>query len=229
MNTERTRVVAKLATLALGAALLVALTVVFFAPPDQRAQGAVPGEPSATLRALRGVPQDGIALGEPDAPVTIVEFADLQCPFCAQFHAQAFPGLLERYVKSGKVRIELNLLRFVGPDSDRLARTAAGAAATDRMWQVAGLAYERQGHENSGYATDEFLDELTADAGLGALDPGPSAERIVAAAEGKAGRARIDSTPSFLIGPTGGELRRFQPSSLALGEFAARIDQDLRR
>ena len=63
-------------------------------------------------------------------------------------------------MRTGKVRVELRLLRFLGPDSDRLARVAAGAAAQNRMWQFVELAYQRQGAENSGYATDDFINSL---------------------------------------------------------------------
>lgn len=216
----------RLGVLALAAALFVAVAVGVAGPRDDDGQRAAAGERTAAT-ALRGIPQDGAALGDADAPVTMVEFADLQCPFCAAYHAQAFPQLLE-YVRSGKLRLELRLLRFLGPDSDRLARVAAGAAAEDRMWQVAGLAYARQGHENSGHADDAFLDGLVADAGLKSVDAGPRADAFIARAERLAHHAGIDSTPSFLIGPTGGRLSRFQPGSFDPAEFAARIEQELR-
>jgi protein-disulfide isomerase len=218
----------RLGVLAVAAALLVAIAVVLASPAaeDKRSEAAGGGD---VTQALHGVTQDGIALGAPDAPVTLVEFADLQCPFCREYHEQVFPTLLERYVKTGKLRLELRLLRFVGPDSDRLARTAAGAAAHDRMWQVAGLAYARQGVENSGYADQDFVDALVADAGLDGVDAGSPAEDVVAAAEEKAHHAGIDSTPSFLIGPTGGRLERFQPDALSPQPFVERIEQDLAR
>ena len=138
------------------------------AGPDGDEQPGRGGEPAGGGRdsALRGIPQSGISLGSPDAPVTMVEFADLQCPFCAEYHRNVFPTLLKRYVRTGKLRLELRLLRFLGPDSDRLARVAAAAAAQNRMWQFVGLAYQRQGAENSGYATDDFINTLAADAGL---------------------------------------------------------------
>jgi protein-disulfide isomerase len=179
--------------------------------------------------ALKGIPQSGLTLGSPTAPVTMVEFADLQCPFCAEYHHNVFPALLDRYVRTGKVRLELRLLRFIGPDSDRLARVAVAAAAQNRMWQFVGLAYDRQGRENSGYATDDFINKLTRDAGLQRPDAGAAAERQVEGNERLAKTAGLESTPSFLIGPTGGTLRPFQPSELSPGAFIPKIDQELSR
>jgi protein-disulfide isomerase len=187
------------------------------------------GGGSAPESALRGIPQSGIVLGSPDAPVTMVEFADLQCPFCAEYQARVFPELLDRYVRTGRLRIELRLLRFLGPDSDRLARAASAAAAQDRMWQLVELAYARQGRENSGYATDAFIKSLLADAGVKGADTGAAAEPELRRAAQAARRAGIDSTPSFLIGPTGGTLARFEPGELTPGPFVARIQEELRR
>src|ERR687883_808991 len=123
------------------------------------------GKHAGGASLVDGIPQSGLSLGSPKAPVTIVEFADLQCPFCAEYHHNVFPAILDRYVRTGKVRLELRLLRFIGPDSDRLARTALAASRQNRMWQFVGLAYARQGRENSGYATDSFINGLVADAG----------------------------------------------------------------
>src|ERR671923_60 len=141
--------------------------------------------------------------------VAIVEFADLQCPFCAQYERDVFPTILKRYVRTGKVRLELRLLRFIGPDSDRLARVAAAAAGQNRMWQFVALAYQRQGRENSGYATDDFINRLSADAGLKSPDAGAAAEQQVRRDEQAARTLGVESTPSFLIGRTGGRLSRF--------------------
>jgi protein-disulfide isomerase len=109
-------------------AAVVVVVAVLLAGGDSSDGDKGGGTPAATTSALRGVPQSGIALGSPDAPVTMVEFADLQCPFCKEYSENVFPELLKRYVRTGKLRLELQLLRFLGPDSDRLARAAAGAA-----------------------------------------------------------------------------------------------------
>ena len=179
--------------------------------------------------ALKGIPQSGLWLGDPNAPVTMVEFADLQCPFCAEYHHNVLPALLDRYVRTGKLRLELRLLRFLGRDSDRLARVALGASAQNRMWQFVGLAYDRQGQENSGYATNAFINKLAQDAGLKPLSAGAAAERQVQGNEQLAEKAGIDSTPSFLIGPSGGTLKRFEPSQLTPDAFIPKIDQELSR
>ena len=214
----------RLLVLAAVAGVIVLIAVVLAGPGEKDEPSTTP---SAQRQLLDGIPQEGIALGSPDAPVTIVEFADLQCPFCAEYHHNVFPELVRRYVRTGKVRLELRLLRFLGPDSDRLARTAAGAAAQNRMWQFVGLAYDRQGTENSGYATDEFINSLAADAGLEDANAGRSADALIRRGEQAARTARIESTPSFLIGPTGGALAHFQPSDLTPDAFVPRIREEL--
>jgi protein-disulfide isomerase len=210
-------------------AVAIVLVAVLVAGGKDDAGGGDGGSPAAVKSGLDGIPQSGIALGSPDAPVTMVEFADLQCPFCAEYHHQVFPELLKRYVRTGKLRLELRLLRFLGPDSDRLARVAAAAATQNRMWQFTGLAYDRQGAENSGYATDAFLNELATEAGLESPDAGPAADRLIRRSENAARTLGIDSTPSFLIGPTDGTLQRFQPNDLTPDAFVPRIEEELRR
>jgi protein-disulfide isomerase len=221
--TKRNPMVIRLAVLA-GIAVVAVLAAVVLAGGPGSDGGT---KTTSDTSALKGIPQSGLALGSPKAPVTIVEFADLQCPFCAEYHRNVFPSILDRYVRTGKVRLELRLLRFLGPDSDRLARVAAAAAAQNRMWQFVGLAYDNQGQENSGYATNGFINKLARDAGLKRLDAGAAAERQVQANESLAKTAGVSSTPSFLIGRTGGTLRPFQPSDLTPGAFIPKIDSEL--
>jgi protein-disulfide isomerase len=203
----------------------VLVAIVVASPAKDSSNGG--GAPAAA-ESLKGIPQSGVTLGSPDAPVTIVEYADLQCPFCAEYSRNVFPTLLDRYVRTGKVQLQLRLLRFLGPDSDRLARVASAAATQSRMWQFVELAYQRQGRENSGYATDGFINSLAADAGLRKADAGAAAERQVRLAEQSARSLGIESTPSFLIGRTGAPMKRFQPSDLTADAFVPAIEKELR-
>jgi protein-disulfide isomerase len=231
MGTMKTRrpMMMRLGMLAALAVVAVLVVVLVTTPHKASTAGGDDGDTPSVLSQLDGIPQSGVTLGSPRAPVTIVEFADLQCPFCAEYERNVLPALLDRYVRTGKVQLQLRLLRFLGPDSDRLARVAAAASTQDRMWQFVALAYARQGRENSGYATDGFINELAADAGLKKLDAGAAAEREVRASEQAARSLGIESTPSFLIGRTGAPLERFSPSDLTPGAFTPRIDEELRR
>ena len=106
---------------------------------------------------LRGIPQDGIALGWPKAPVTLVEFADLQCPYCARWARDAFPTIVDEYVRPGRVRLVFRGLAFVGPESDTALRATLAAGEQDRLWNVVHVLYANQGPENAGWVTNDLL------------------------------------------------------------------------
>ena len=101
-------------------------------------------EPAATPEPslFAGIEQQGAALGSPKAPVTLVEYADLQCPYCAQWARDALPTLVEDYVKTGKLRIVFRGLAFIGPDSDKALRTAIAAGEQNHLWDVVHGLYE---------------------------------------------------------------------------------------
>jgi protein-disulfide isomerase len=198
------------------------------APPEPG--GQIQGVAETTAE-FRGIPQDGVTLGRPDAPVTLTEFADLQCPFCRDYALEVMPVLIERYVRPGRMKMVFRNLAFIGPESEEAARLAAGAGAQDKLWETTDLIYRNQGPENSGWVTPEFLESvadavpgLDADAALSAAEQ-PAADAQLRAAAAQAQRAGIDSTPSFLLGRTGAQPRRLEVSSLTPDQFAAAIDE----
>ena len=204
-------------------------------PPSVTPAGTVEGA-GEIEQLLAGIPQDGVALGDSEAPVTLVEFADLQCPFCAEWAGDAFPALVDEYVRDGRLRIEFRPLVFIGEDSERGARAALAAGEQDRLWHVLELLYRAQGPENSGWLSDELLEAI------GASVDGLDGEALVAAAEGddeldgriaessaEATANGINSTPSFLLGRTGGELARVEVTSLGPEGLRDQIDALLGR
>lgn len=216
---------------AIGAAALAAVIAIVVV-----ASGGDDGEPSggAEPSALfAGIPQNGTSLGNPRAPFVLTEFADLQCPFCRQYTVDVMPELIERYARTGRIRFELRLLRFIGPDSDRGARAAYAAAEQGGMWNFADAFYRAQGPENTGYADDDFLSEVaqTADVQpepiLEAVDQG-AFEPQLQAAESEADTAGVDSTPSFTIARRGGSAHLLMVPALTVEAFEQALRPELR-
>jgi protein-disulfide isomerase len=171
---------------------------------------------------FEGIPQAGVYLGDPGAAATLIEFADLQCPFCAEFATGELPGVVDQYVRSGELRLELRLLAFIGPDSERARQVANAAALQNRLWDYTDLFFRNQGAENSGYATDAFLQRLarqTPGLDVDQLSSDLSsqeAEALTRQAERLARRLGVDGTPSFYLVRAG---REPEPIEIdALGE-----------
>jgi protein-disulfide isomerase len=217
---------------ALLAAAAVALAVgATHAPPALRAGAPVPGAAAATT-LLRGIPQHGLTLGNGRAPVTLIEFGDLQCPTCAEFVRDALPTLVAREVRTGRLQIGFRPLDFIGADSVRGARMALAVGQQNRLWQFLDLFYANQRDENSGYVSNPFVTALSdAIPGVNtaaALNGRDSAavDGALADAAAEAHRRHVRVTPSFLIGRTGGALRALanvDPNSAA--SFTAPIER----
>jgi protein-disulfide isomerase len=186
-----------------------------------------------TNELLKGIPQGPGTLGKKDAPITLVEFADLQCPFCRQFALTTYPVIVNDYVRKGKVRIEFRTLTFIGPDSEKAARAAAAAGAQKRESYFTQLWYFNQGQENSGYATDEFINKIWTAAGVDVTkakafaDSDKSLVPVEVAQKG-AEKYGVVSTPSFLIGETGKPLTKFDVNLDDAEAFAAAFDELLK-
>ena len=183
-------------------ALAVVAAAVIASPGGPRP--AEPSAPAAAAAPFEGIPQNGIALGSPDAPFVLAEFADLQCPFCAAYARDVLPGVVDRYVRTGRVRLELHVLTFLGEDSVRAGAMAAAAARQDRLWSFADAFYRSQGHENSGYVTDDFLRGTGESAGLDVERAFADRERprvleTLAKADHAAGALKVQGTPSFYL------------------------------
>ncbi|HEY6760416.1 MAG TPA: DsbA family protein [Baekduia sp.] len=185
--------------------------------------GLPAGGPVPAARAVdatyAGIPEHGTTLGRPGAPTTLVLYADPQCPFCGRFERDALPDLVSHEVRSGALRVELRPLTFIGPDSERAARTLLAAGLQNRLWPLAALMARYQGGENSGYVTATYLRRLTsAVAGLdvarvAGATGAAAVTRQLAAAKAAAVADHVDATPWLLLGPTGGRLTHLDDRS----------------
>lgn len=176
--------------------------------------------PSPQPGLFTGIPERNGVLGQADAPVTVTEYLDLQCPVCATASQTVLPDVVNDYVRTGKVKLQARTLHFLGSDSVRGARVAAGAEQQGKLWPFLEAFYAKQGAENSGYVTDDFLRDVAADAGVDAdaalryADSAP-AERPLAKANADAARLKIEGTPTFTVQRGDGPVKVVSADELA--------------
>jgi protein-disulfide isomerase len=198
---------AKLLQVAAGAAFLalavVIVLIIVNAGSDDGGDASLEGTAEIN-RSLRGIPQQGMLLGDPGAPVELVEFGDLQCPYCAAYAEEILPPIIENQVKKGQVKIDFRNFTIIGPDSTEAAAAALAAGAQGRGWNFVELFYRNQGAENAGYAADAtFLEAVAKGAGVKDLDRW-NEDRAKATAEAEeitaeAQQLGLQGTPTFAI------------------------------
>jgi protein-disulfide isomerase len=191
--------------LAVVVAIVVVVIVVAGGGSDDKGTEAKGGKgTSQAAQLLDGIPQTGSTLGNPKAPVTVTEFADLQCPFCRDYTINQFPALVAKYVKTGKVKMVFKNYAFIGPDSLTAARAAEAAGKQNKLWHFIDVFYNNQGDENTDYVTDAFLKKIAEGAGVDADKmltdrQDPKIDTAIAKAQQDAQQAGVNSTPTFIV------------------------------
>ena len=204
---------------AVAVAIAVGVILASTGGSDETGDGGTLPNAAEAVAIFSGIPHQGPRLGPADAPVTILEFVDLQCPFCRDFVIQAVPTLIQRHVRPGRARLEVRGLAFLGEDSERGMRACLAAGLQGRMFELMELLYYNQGAENSGWLSQDLIE--AAARSVPGLDEERLLEDMDSAAVSRlleehaeeAERRNVTGTPTILVGPTGGELTRVQLSS----------------
>jgi protein-disulfide isomerase len=170
-----------------------------------------------------GIPQKANVLGNPNAPVTLQYFGDLECPICKEFTLGALPAVIQHWVRTGKLKIEYRSLETATrePEVFKTQQVAALAAGKqNKMWNFVELFYHEQGEEDSGYVTESYLQNLAQQVpGLDLTQwtnnrSDSALTNQVEADAQAANNAGFTGTPSFLVGKSGGTLKKLEYSSL---------------
>ena len=106
------------------------------------------------------IPRDGRILGDPDAPVRIVEYGDYQCPACAQFTVNMKPRLIQDYIATGQVSFEYRDLTGLGDESMDAAIGAACALEQDRYWEFHDTLFHNQAGRDEGGFSEERMSQM---------------------------------------------------------------------
>jgi len=158
------------------------------------------GVSQETKAAMKTLADDDPYLGAEDAPVTIVEFSDFQCPFCKRFREQTFNKIKENFIDTGIVKfVYRDLPLSFHPYAQKAAEAAQCAHEQGKFWEYHDKLFENQQQldENSlkKYAADLGLD---VEAFTTCLDSGKYEEETLKDAQAAAGQG-IGGTPGFII------------------------------
>lgn len=169
------------------------------------AGGGGPSPPSAELLS-----DDDPAKGDPNAPLTMVEFSDFQCPFCGRFYEQTLPLIERDYIDTGKVRLVFRDMPLeIHPQAPPAHIAAECADEQGMFWEYHDLLFDRQGAWSRLSAADldgalaAYAAELGLDESFGECTRSPDIKREMEHDYAQARSMGLTGTPSFLIGGGG--------------------------
>jgi protein-disulfide isomerase len=137
-------------------------TVPSAAAPSAPSQAAAPTTGAVKITLAPNTPY----LGASNAKVTVVEYADYECPFCQQFFKNVFSVLKTKYIDTGKIKFVYQDFAFLGPDSNTAAEASHCAEDQNKFWQYHDYLFNNQGQEGSGWATADHQKQFAAAVGL---------------------------------------------------------------
>lgn len=143
-------------------------------------------------------------MGNPNAPLVVIEYTDIQCPFCGKFARETLPGFERDYVATGKVRFALRNLPLESIHANALGAAVAATCAgrQGKFWALHDALFGDQAHLDETGLRAHAKDVGVALAAFDTCRTDPSVEQAVRANEAAAKSLGITGTPTFLIGGT---------------------------
>ncbi len=179
---------------------LFVVTLIFAGP---QLKELFPSSLTAAGEQNRAQTQDN-TMGDPNAPIHIIEYGDFQCPYCLQFWRETEPQLIEEYINNGTVYFEYRAFPIIGPESYYASEGAYCAGDQGKFWEYHDTLFTNWTGENVGDFTHEKLIQyadalaLDMDAFEKCLSEGTHKETVQQdQAEGEA--ANVQATPTFFI------------------------------
>ena len=105
-------------------------------------------------------------LGDPNAPITLVEFGDYQCHYCNVFFESIEDDIIKNYVETGKVKMIFKDYNIIGPDSVKASQGAHCANDQGLFWEYHDILYSNWTGENNGWASGTNLANFAQEVGL---------------------------------------------------------------
>jgi len=170
--------------------------------PSSAAAGPRPDE----LQMVRRDPKDPMAMGDIDAPVVLVLWTDLRCPFCAVFNREVLPQIEREYIQTGKVRLEVTDVAFFGEQSEKAGAAAAAAGRQGKYFEFIKAVYGAAPEKGHPDLPRERLVAFAKQAGvpdMARFEKDLDDEKLIVdvqAATAQAQQLTVSSVPFFVAG-----------------------------
>jgi len=185
--------------------------------------GALDGACDAN-NLFKGIPQEGLVIGRPSAPVEMEMFIDVQCPICQRYEVESLPTIVNKYIKTGKVQLHMQPWAFIGGAGSQSFSGLLGLIAAtfqNKGFEYAKVLYDNQGPEDSGWLTSDEMALIASSVnGLNMAKwsqavNGSSAKTIASTVDKLATQKSVSGTPTVFIGPASGKLHDIMPPGYA--------------
>ena len=195
----------------IGVAVLVIVAAVIIIITTNNNASSVPVAPVTPVAANPRPQANGLSMGDPNAPVKVVEYADFQCPGCKKFFEDNESTIVSNYVVTGKVYYTYLPFSFIdefpgakGNESKHAAEAAYCANEQNKFWEYHDILFTNQGAENSGSFSDRRLTAFATSIGLDLAKfdtcyKSHKYQQRVLDDESASNQAGISETPSFIV------------------------------
>jgi len=153
--------------------------------------------------------------GSPNAPITMIEFGDYQCPHCDAWFKNTDPTIKSNYIDTNKVKLYFVDIPYLGPDSAVAAEATYCASDQGKYWEYHDMLYTNQGPVQSGWAGSDSLKQFASNLGLDTakfntcLDSGKYSDRV-SHNKDVATSAGVQGTPTFFIVSSNGTVNKIE-------------------
>jgi len=143
-------------------------------------------------------------VGDPEAPVTIIEYASMTCPHCRDFHKEVYPVIKEKYIDTGKAKLFFRSFPF---DPSAAAATMLAECSGDKYFSMVDVLYEKQATWARGNVVEELfkiarLAGFTQESFNACLKNQELLDNVLAVQKKAAEVYKVDATPTFFINGT---------------------------
>jgi protein-disulfide isomerase len=134
--------------------IIIGIIVSVYAIDGMSMNSEISAESKVNLEKIRQISH---TLGSNNAPITIIEFGDYQCPFCGEWYENVSPALNQKYIQTNQVQLIFVDYPFLGPDSYPAAHASFCAEEQEKYWEFHEMVFVNQGNTNDGWASSDKI------------------------------------------------------------------------